>query len=506
MTCRACELRVEKALAAVPGIAAVRASARTGTARLTVSGPVSAARVRSALARAGYRPGRPRPWLSRDRAVWRDVAIALGAVAALLGLATVTGLADRLGSVGAGLGGGGLLVMVLLGLVAGFSTCMAMVGGLVLGISARSAQAADQQAPSTAARPAATKPGADSRVTSRSATDSSTTDSSATAGASVGRAGVVARMRPHLAFNAGRVVGFGVLGALTGLLGSAVAISGTVLAVLMLVVAVVMTLLGLQLTAISPRLSAGLLPTLPAGLTARLRRRGVDGATAVGLSTASPPAGSGTGARGYLGAAGLGAASFFLPCGFTQAVQLYALSTGSPATAAAMLALFALGTTPGLLGIGGVSAVARGQWGQRVFRMAGVVVLVLAAVNASGALRVLAPTWTTGVAATEITANVEVLDGVQVLRVTQQAAGYSPQTSVIYAGVPVRWEVTSEALTCAAWLVAPEMGASGDLLTPGEVTVFEFVADRPGTLTYSCGMGMYTATVHVIDQPDTPAT
>ncbi|MEI7901937.1 MAG: sulfite exporter TauE/SafE family protein [bacterium] len=34
----------------------------------------------------------------------------------------------------------------------------------------------------------------------------------------------------------------------------------------------------------------------------------------------------------------LGAASFFLPCGFTQAVQIYALSTGNPLTAGMIMA------------------------------------------------------------------------------------------------------------------------------------------------------------------------
>ena len=70
------------------------------------------------------------------------------------------------------------------------------------------------------------------------------------------------------------------------------------------------------------------------------RRLGVDGAAITGYSDPR--------------AAVLGVATFFLPCGFTQAVQVYALSTGSPLTAGAIMAVFAIGTAPGLLALAGL--------------------------------------------------------------------------------------------------------------------------------------------------------
>ena len=51
----------------------------------------------------------------------------------------------------------------------------------------------------------------------------------------------------------------------------------------------------------------------------------------------------------------VGAATFFLPCGFTQAVQIYAISTANPLTAGLVMATFAVGTTPGLLALPWVS-------------------------------------------------------------------------------------------------------------------------------------------------------
>jgi sulfite exporter TauE/SafE len=45
----------------------------------------------------------------------------------------------------------------------------------------------------------------------------------------------------------------------------------------------------------------------------------------------------------------LGALTFFLPCGFTQAAQFAALGTQSPLLAAQTMGFFALGTAPMLI-------------------------------------------------------------------------------------------------------------------------------------------------------------
>ncbi len=444
MTCQACETRVGKALRAVPGVRTARVSARRGVAVLEATGPLDRARLAAAVRSAGYEPGPgERAWLTRDRTVWRDVLVAASVVTLVALLASAGGLLDAAAGAGGLVATGGLLVVVLLGLAAGFSTCMALVGGIVLAVAARFAE----QHPDLDAR---------------------------------------RRLRPHLAFNAGRVGGFAVLGAATGALGATFTFDARVLAVLVVVVSVVMGAVGLRLTALSPRLSAGGL-ALPAGIGRVLR---LDRATA-GYRDGS--------------AALLGAGSYFLPCGFTQAVQVFALSTGSPGRAAAVMALFAVGTTPGLLGLGGVTAVVRGDGAVRFLRFAGVVVLAFAAVNVQGALGVLAPGLftTTGGASARLSANVTLEDDHQVLRTTQVATGYEPATATVYAGREVRWEIESVALSCATSLYAPSLGIS-QLLDLG-TNVFTFTPTEPGTIRYSCAMGMYVGTIEVIAEPE-PAT
>jgi sulfite exporter TauE/SafE len=338
---------------------------------------------------------------------------------------------------------GNLIFVALLGVAASVSTCMALVGGLVMSLSARFA----------AAHPQAT---------------------------------TVGRLRPQLMFNVGRIVGFGLLGALIGLVGSAISLSGTALAVAMIVVAVVMGALGIKMTGASPRIAA-MAFTLPPALTAWMRRG--DGNTTYRDANALL----------------LGAASFFLPCGFTQAVQVYALSTGSPLQSALVMSLFALGTTPGLMGVGALSAFAKGPAAGRIFRVVGIVVIGFAIFNFTNALSGLGLAAgggdaTAASASTSRTDNVtNTADGQQVL--TTVAGGYSPRSTVVYAGQPTTWILDAQGLGCDSVINATSLGVAEPIyLNPGQNTV-EIPPLQPGTYPYSCAMGMYRASITAIEPP-----
>ncbi len=266
-----------------------------------------------------------------------------------------------------------------------------------------------------------------------------------------------------------------------GVAGSAVRLDARVVAGLMVVVSVVMGIVGLRLAQVSPRLAgAGLaLPPALAGALGidRERRRYSDGVTAL-----------------------LGAGSFFLPCGFTQAVQVLALSTGSPLQAGTIMAVFAIGTAPGLLGLGGLTATVRGAAADRFFRFAGVAVVAFALVNAGGALHVLTPDlFASRAGLTALSDNVRIVDGVQVMRTAQVADGYQPADAAVYVGMPVRWEIRSDALTCAATIRSADLALDVDL-DPGDNTV-TFTPERTGVMRYSCLMGMYTGSITVLDAP-----
>lgn len=445
MTCQACVARVRRRLGEVEGVTGVQVSLRRERARVSSERPLSRSALEAAVGAAGYEVGPSRrTWLSRDGRVWRDAGIAVLAVGALALWASRAGATEAITTAGGALASGGLVMVVVLGVAAGFSTCMAMVGGLVLAISARRAQEIERTG---------------GELTRRR------------------------RLEPHLAFNAGRVLGFALGGALLGALGQLVSLSGTWLAVMMIAVSVVMGLLGLRLTEVSPRLGTlGL--SLPAGLAAVVRRPAV---------TAS---GSG-------GAAVAGAATFLLPCGFTQAVQVVALATGDPAGAALVMALFALGTAPGLLAVAGLTSLVQGPTAVTVFRFAGVAVLALAAVNVAGATRLLGTGLVPGAGAqVAVSSNVTVTPQGQTLATTQGMTGYEPVSATVLVDRPVRWEMTSIAWSCASVLHAPVAGITTPLSLETGMNVIEFTPTETGTYTYTCGMGMFAASLTVIDDPE----
>ena len=441
MTCRSCEVRISKFVGRLPNVERVSASAVKGQVIIESSAPVSAAAIERAINKAGYEIGRT-PWLVSDPKIWATAGLGVllvGALAVVAAKTGITGLANGAGD----LSQGGVLVALLLGLAAGVSTCMALVGGLILGLSAAHG----------ASRPSGT--------------------------------GNAARMRPALVFVGGRIVGYAAFGAILGAVGASITMPPQLTAVLMITVAIVMLLLGTRLTGLSPRL-AGWSPTLPMGVGRKLGVGGEGQASAYSDGRA----------------ASLGAASFFLPCGFTQAIQIFALSTGSPVYAAALLGTFALGTAPGLLALAGLPLVVPSRAKPTLMRLVGVVVIGFALLNGSAGLRLSGlslPTLVGNANAAPLPGLIGA-DGVERITTYQDASGYSPANLTIYAGYPVEWTVQSSSTsTCAASLWAPVINIRARLkLGPN---TFSLPALDAGVLRYTCSMGMYAAQITVVPGP-----
>src|SRR3989338_44220 len=164
----------------------------------------------------------------------------------------------------------------LIGVVASLSTCMAVVGGLVLSMSANFAKEGD-------------------------------------------------KIRPQVLFHGGRLVSFFILGGLIGILGSAFQLGLTGNFILGILITLVLIILGINLLDVFPW-AKKLQPTLPSFLGKHIH----------GLKSANH----------NLTPLLVGVATFFLPCGFTQAMQIYTLSTGNFWSGAMIMFVFALGTLP----------------------------------------------------------------------------------------------------------------------------------------------------------------
>lgn len=200
----------------------------------------------------------------------------------------------------------------VVGLVASVSTCMAVVGGIVLSLSASYAKEGD-------------------------------------------------KIRPQAMFHIGRLISFFVLGGLIGMLGSVFQLGATGMLILGLIVALVLLILGVNLLDLFPWMKK-LQLTMPTSFGSRLH----------GLKNANH----------VLTPLVVGIVTFFLPCGFTQSMQVYTLTTGSFLKGGLTMFAFALGTLPvlALLSFSSLSIHKKAQSGV-FFKTAGLVVIFFAVFN-----------------------------------------------------------------------------------------------------------------------------
>lgn len=194
----------------------------------------------------------------------------------------------------------------IIGLIASVSSCLAVVGGLVLSLSATVSQ--DK----------------------------------------------ISDIKSMMLFHGGRLLSFAVLGGILGAIGSAIGISFTATAILGIIASVVMIILGLNLVGMFEKNVIA----LPSGVFSFFRK--------VEHKTIAP----------FL----VGVGTFFLPCGFTQAMQVAALSSGSFFSGLLIMTAFALGTLPmlALLSFGSAS-FAQSKHAPLFFKSAGVLVIGLGA-------------------------------------------------------------------------------------------------------------------------------
>lgn len=443
MHCRACEMLIEKKLADIPEVSRSYVNHKKGTAEIhyTTQKP-NAREVEEAIREAGYTVGTSaeKPFFSRNISDYKDLGIALLFLVGIYIVLKNFGITNI--KIGGGSNPASLPVVLLVGITAGLSTCLALVGGLILGISARHAEK----------HPEAT---------------------------------AMQKFRPHLFFNAGRIISYALLGGLLGSLGSFLQLSGTTMGVVTILVGIAMLMLGLKLVGIFPRLENGGF-TLPKGISRFLGIKNHEKEYSHKSSFIT------------------GALTFFLPCGFTQAMQLYAVSTGSFLQGGLIMGVFALGTAPGLLGVGGLTSAVKGIFAKRFFKFAGVVVVLLALFNISNGYTLTG--WQLGSALSaekesqseKLDPNVTLENGVQIVKMTELSSGYSPNKFTIKKDIPVRWVIDATApYSCASSLMIPKLNIRKNLKA-GE-NIIEFTPKETGRLVFSCSMGMYTGVFNVVD-------
>jgi len=438
MHCRSCELIVEEKLKELPGVRQVEVNIKQKMAIIHSSKEMTNdSEIRQKLVEAGYDIGleSQKSWINHDPVVLKDLFYAASFFVVVYLIIRSVGISNI--STGSLSSPSNFAIILLIGLAAGFSSCMALVGGLVLGISAKHSENNPQ---STS----------------------------------------IQKFVPHLYFNLGRIVSYILLGGLIGLVGKAFQFSGSTLGILTILVGFVMLAIGLQLTEVSPRL-ANFSLSLPSSV-----------GKIFGLGKKDSK-------YNHLGSMVTGAMTFFLPCGFTQAMQLYAMSTGNFWSGAIVMGLFAIGTAPGLLSIGSLTSFVKGVFAKRFFKFAGLAVVAFSLINISNGLGLAGYSiaWS-GENKSPSTSSVPVENGVQIIRMEQCSSGYSPNNFTIKKGIPAKWIINAtDAGSCSSSIYSQDLNIQ-KLLSGGE-NIIEFTPTKIGKIQFSCSMGMYRGYFNVIE-------
>lgn len=298
-----------------------------------------------------------------------------------------------------------------------------------------------------------------------------------------------AALRPSFLYNLGRVVSYTIVGAIVGALGSVISFSGTFKGIVQLLAGVFMVIMGINMLGIFPFFRK-LTPRMPKVFARSIHKQK-----------------AGSNSPFYVGLL-----NGLMPCGPLQAMQLYALSTGSPLSGALSMMLFSLGTVPLMFGLGALSSVLSKRFTRKAMTVGAVLVVVLGmSMFTQGwalsgfTMPELLPQAAQQSAQTPAEKDIvggdtgtTIENGVQLVASTLAPGKYPAIT--VQAGIPVRWTINAPERSingCNNRIFIPEYNIEY-AFQPGE-NVIEFTPERTGKFQYSCWMGMIRSTITVVE-------
>lgn len=441
MHCASCEVLIERKFKKVPGVEKVNINHASGNAELICSQEPNIKQLNNIVNEEGYYVSL---WEDRnvsvpDNLVQKNKAVdylQMGWIfLVIVSIYIILKQFDFLPSISIS-GNMSYGVIFVIGLVAAVSSCIAVVGGLLLALAEKYNEA----------HPNLTG---------------------------------IQKFKPHIYFNIGRVLGYTVFGALIGALGSVFTLSPRANGFLMIFVSMVMLLLGFQLLNLFPQLRR-FSPRMPKWISHKIHD----------LSSKDNKGAPMT----------LGALTFFLPCGFTQAFQLYVLASGDWKVGALTMLVFSLGTMPALVSLSAVSSFAKGVFQKHFLRFAGVLVVMLALFNINNGITLAGYnfdpisifTSKSNNAESSSIPKAEIVDGKQIVRMKVSGYTYTPNKFTVVEGVPVEWQIDGGGASgCGKVVVMPSLGLS-KYLSPQGITTINFTPTQTGTIPFNCSMGMMT--------------
>jgi sulfite exporter TauE/SafE/copper chaperone CopZ/plastocyanin domain-containing protein len=317
---------------------------------------------------------------------------------------------------------------------------------------------------------------------------------------------------PSILYNGGRLVSYTAVGVLVGALGSVITLSGRFKGAVQLIAGIFMVIMGINMLGLFPLLRR-FIPQMPAKFHESL-------ASIFTKKTDEQKTGRGPLVVGFLNG--------FMPCGPLQAMQIYALSSGSPVRGGISMFLFCIGTIPLMFALGAASSALSGVKGQifsrRVMQIGAILVAVLGLVmfstgwSLSGFTSPLdkitsfksddAPKSNAPQVRRQVqTGNTSIpviQNGVQIVNSTLQPGRYPAIT--VQQGIPVRWTINAPPGSingCNNRMIIHEYGIQ-HAFKQGD-NLIEFLPEKTGKFRYSCWMGMINSVIMVIADGESAA-
>lgn len=433
MTCSSCEVLIERGLKKVPGVESVKVSRLKEEAEVECQDAVTLEQLQEAVKEKGYQlaPKDITPHVAKNLILKNpDKFVEIGGMFLLM----IGGylLLKQLQFLPEGISVSenmGFGAAFLIGLVAAMSTCLAVAGGLLLAVAGKY----NEKYP---------------HLTGWQ------------------------KFKPHISFNIGRLVSYTFLGGLVGLLGSVLTLSPQITGILTIAASILMIIIGLQLLHIFP-----ILNKIQLKMPKFIAHRVYD-------ASATTPSTTGS----FL----FGAATFFLPCGFTLALQLYILGTGNVITGALTMLAFALGTLPSLVGIGFFSSFTKGTVYRHFITFTAILVIILGVFNIPNGLALTGATI--GVESDtpyQLAEDINIIGGKQMVSMKVDYLDYVPARFTVVEGVPVEWHIDgTKAVGCAQVISVPSLGITEYLPRDQEKVITFTPPAGTNSIKFSCSMGM----------------
>ena len=288
--------------------------------------------------------------------------------------------------------------------------------------------------------------------------------------------GTLSTIKPAFLYNLGRVISYTIFGAIVGGIGSIISFTGWMQSLIQLIASIFMIIMGLNMLNIFPWLRK-LNPRMPKIFAKKFKSKNNNSPFFIGLLNG------------------------FMPCGPLQAMQIYAISTGSVTKGAISMFLFSLGTVPLMFGLGTLSSYMSKKFSNKIMKF-GAILVVLGFSMFNNALALSGINFSQG-SENDSGVRAEIQDNIQVVTTKLKGGTYEP--IIVEVGKPVKWniQVSNGSLNgCNNKIIIREYEIEKSL-EMGD-NIIEFTPTEAGTYTYSCWMGMLRSKIYVVNPGQEP--